>query len=69
MYSPFMQRGYFTSSLTEKSPVEMIKEQELMKNQRAFTPLGVFTTAASEVEMNPQSYNLSFNTMSGDPYA
>lgn len=47
----------------------MIKEQELMKNQRAFTPLGVFTTAASEVEVNPQSYNLSFNTISADPYA
>lgn len=47
----------------------MIKEQELMKNQRAYTPLGVFTTAASEVEVNPQSYNLSFNTVSADPYA
>jgi hypothetical protein len=38
-----------------------------MKNQRAYTPLGVFTTAASE-DANPQSYSFSF-THSNDPFA
>lgn len=56
-----------TSSLTEQSPVGMIREKDfILKNQRAFTPLGVFTTAASE-EANPHSYSVSF-THSADPF-
>jgi hypothetical protein len=44
--------------LTEKSPADVFKGSEFLKNtQRAFTPLGVFTTAASEEVVNPNSYS------------
>jgi hypothetical protein len=45
--------------LTEKSPADGFKggSEFFKQNQRAFTPLGVITTAASEEVVNPNSYS------------